>query len=82
MPQTLEVRSNLATSNGGKEFTENDFTKGIDFLADIASFHVKSLMSNKSQKGKRELEDPYIPQPLLDFVRHTLEDDHHSKDSS
>ena len=60
----------------------NDFTKRTYFLADIASFHVKSLISNKSQKGKRELQDPYIPQPLSEFARHCLEDDRHSKDSS
>nr|POE50480.1 hypothetical protein CFP56_58458 [Quercus suber] len=60
----------------------NDFTKGTNFLADIASFHVKSLTPNKSQKGKRELQDPYIPQPLSEFSRHSLEDDRHSKDSS
>nr|POF27685.1 hypothetical protein CFP56_77157 [Quercus suber] len=60
----------------------NDFTKGTNFLADIASFHVKSLAPHKSQKGKRELQDPYIPQPLSEFARHPLEDDRHSKDSS
>nr|POF11087.1 hypothetical protein CFP56_61340 [Quercus suber] len=60
----------------------NDFTKGTNFLADIASFHVKSLTPHKSQKGKRELQDPYIPQPLSEFARHPLEDDRHSKDSS
>ena len=60
----------------------NDFTKGTNFLADIASFHVKSLTPNKSQKGKRELPDPYIPQPLSEFACHPLEDDRHSKDSS
>nr|POE55252.1 hypothetical protein CFP56_02249 [Quercus suber] len=60
----------------------NDFTKGTNFLADIASFHVKSLTPNKSQKGKRELQEPYIPQPLSEFVRHPFEDDHHSKDLS
>nr|POE61158.1 hypothetical protein CFP56_64986 [Quercus suber] len=61
---------------------ENDFTKGTNFLANIASFHVKSLTPHKSQKGKRELQDPYIPQPLSEFARHPLEDDRHSKDSS
>ena len=60
----------------------NDFTKGTNFLADIASFHVKSLTPNKSQKGKRELPDPYIPQPLSEFACHPLEDDRRSKDSS
>ena len=60
----------------------NDFTKGTDLLADIASFHVKPLTSNKPQKGKRELQDPYIPQPLSEFARCCLEDDNHSKDSS
>ena len=39
----------------------DDFTRRTDFLAKIASFHVKSLTSNKSQKGKRELQDSYIP---------------------
>ncbi|KAK7860195.1 hypothetical protein CFP56_042155 [Quercus suber] len=53
-----------------------------DFLADITFFHVKSLTSNKSQKGKKELQDPYIPQLLLEFARCRLEDDRHSKDSS
>ena len=33
----------------------NDFTQGKYFLAGIASFHVKSMTSNKSQKGKKEL---------------------------
>ncbi|KAK7852915.1 hypothetical protein CFP56_037429 [Quercus suber] len=60
----------------------NDFTKGTNFLADIASFHVKSLTPHKSQTGKRELQDPYIPQPLSEFARHPLEDDRHSKDLS
>ena len=60
----------------------DDFTKGIDFLTEIASFHVKSLTSNKSQKGKRELQDSYIPKPLLEFARHLLKDDRYSNDSS
>ena len=60
----------------------NDFTKGIDFLANIASFHVKSLTSNKSQKGKSELKMIVIPQPLSEFTRHSLKDDRDSKDSS
>nr|POE75425.1 hypothetical protein CFP56_60925 [Quercus suber] len=51
-------------------------------IPDIASFHVKSLTPHKSQKGKRELQDPYIPQPLSEFARHPFEDDRHSKDSS
>ena len=60
----------------------NDFTNGTDLLDDIASFHVKPLTSNKPQKGKRELQDPYIPQPSSEFARRLLEDDNHSKDSS
>ncbi|KAK7847498.1 hypothetical protein CFP56_006539 [Quercus suber] len=58
------------------------FTKGTNFLADIASFYVKSMTSNKSRKGKRELQDLYIPQPLSEFAWHPFEDDCHSKDSS
>ena len=60
----------------------DDFTRGTDFLAEITSFHVKSLTSNKSQKGKRELQDSYIPQPLSEFAQHLLEDDRYSKDPS
>uniref|UniRef100_A0A7N2RBY1 Aminotransferase-like plant mobile domain-containing protein n=2 Tax=Quercus lobata TaxID=97700 RepID=A0A7N2RBY1_QUELO len=60
----------------------NDFTKGTDLLADIASFPVKLVTSNKPQRGKRELQDPYIPQPLSKFARRRLEDGNHSKDSS
>ena len=54
----------------------NDFIKGIDFLANIASFHVKSLTSNKSQKAKSELKMIVIPQPLSEFTRHSLKNDH------